>query len=269
MSVPMNPSLNSDIHALSGAYAVDAVDDIERAEFERHLPSCATCPDEVDGFRATVLQLSVFSSATPPEQLRDQILRDISAVRPLPPDVSREAGDRIEAASRAQVAKKAAAQLSRAARRDVERRRSSRRWLAAAAAVVVLGSGVAVWHPWDRQSQTQVSLADQVLSAPDAQRFPANLADGGTATVVRSKAIGRAVLQTTNLAAAPSGKAYQMWLQAAGGNFVSAGLLPGSGNQTVVLEGDAATALGAGLSVEPAGGSQQPTTQPIALIAFA
>ena len=27
----------SDIHALSGAYAVDALDDIERASFERHL----------------------------------------------------------------------------------------------------------------------------------------------------------------------------------------------------------------------------------------
>jgi anti-sigma factor RsiW len=37
----------SDIHALSGAYAVDAVDDIERASFERHLASCPTCRAEV------------------------------------------------------------------------------------------------------------------------------------------------------------------------------------------------------------------------------
>ena len=28
---------SADIHALSGAYAVDAVDDLERARFERHL----------------------------------------------------------------------------------------------------------------------------------------------------------------------------------------------------------------------------------------
>jgi anti-sigma factor RsiW len=264
----MNAEMNTDIHALTGAYAVDAVDDIERAEFERHLASCPTCPDEVEGFRATIVRLSVLSSVTPPERLREQILGDISAVRPLAPDVSREAGDRIEAASRAQAAKKAAAQLSRAARRDVERRRSSRRWLAAAAAVVALGGGAVVWHPWDRQSQVQVSLADQVVQATDAQRYAATVSDGGTATVVRSKSVGRAVLITNNLAAAPSGKIYQMWLKAAGGNFVSAGLLPSAGNQTVLLEGDAATALGAGLSVEPTGGSPQPTTQPVALIAF-
>jgi anti-sigma-K factor RskA len=264
-----------DIHALSGAYVVDAVDDIERAEFERHLAWCESCREELDGFRATVLQLSVLSSVTPPDRLRAQVLRDISAVRPLPPDVRQEAGDRIEAAggrleaaSRAGAVGEAPAQLTRVARADIERRRTSRRWLATAAAVVVLGGGVTIWHPWDRQSQTQVSLTDQVLQAPDAQRFAASLPDGGTATVVRSKSVGRAVLQTTNLASAPSGRTYQMWLQAAGGTLVSAGLLPGSGNQTALVEGDAVTAGGVGLSVEPAGGSPQPTTQPVVLIAF-
>ena len=34
----------SEIHALSGAYAVDALDDIERAQFERHLATCAGLP---------------------------------------------------------------------------------------------------------------------------------------------------------------------------------------------------------------------------------
>ena len=37
----------SDIHALSGAYAVDALDDLERAAFERHLADCADCRAEV------------------------------------------------------------------------------------------------------------------------------------------------------------------------------------------------------------------------------
>jgi anti-sigma-K factor RskA len=76
------------------------------------------------------------------------------------------------------------------------------------------------------------------------------------------------VLVADNLAAAPSGQTYQMWLQAAGGNFVSAGLVPSGRNETVVLEGDAATAQGAGVSIEPSGGSAQPTTTPIALFAF-
>ena len=54
----MNTHDSADIHALSGAYAVDAVDDIERAEFERHLATCADCREEVASFRATAVQLS-------------------------------------------------------------------------------------------------------------------------------------------------------------------------------------------------------------------
>ena len=42
--------MSGDIHALSGAYAVDAVDDLERAMFERHLAQCGTCRAEVDTF---------------------------------------------------------------------------------------------------------------------------------------------------------------------------------------------------------------------------
>ncbi len=37
---------------------------------------------------------------------------------------------------------------------------------------------------------------------------------------------------------------------------------------TILLEGDAATATGAGITVEPAGGSTTPTTAPLALFAF-
>ncbi len=37
----------SDLHGLSGAYAVDALDDLERARFERHLAECEDCRAEV------------------------------------------------------------------------------------------------------------------------------------------------------------------------------------------------------------------------------
>ncbi len=283
--------MNDDIHALSGAYAVDAVDERERAEFERHLAACAECQAEVASFRATTEQLSVLIGATPPQRLREQILRDISLVRPIPPEISREAAERIQgrgrtagpgtgvtADPRERVGSPAASAgsaevtpiTSRSQRRQATAGTRVNRWFAAAAAVVVLGGGtVAVLHPWDRQSQVQVGLADRVIQAPDAQRFQQTVASGGTATVVRSKSVGKAVLVTENLAAAPTGKVYQLWLEAAGGSFVSAGLLPTGSNQTVVLDGDAATALGAGISVEPTGGSAQPTTTPVALIGFA
>jgi len=274
--------MTDDIHALSGAYAVDAVDEQERADFEQHLAACAECQAEVASFRATTEQLAVLIGATPPARLREQILHDISQVRPIPPEVSQEAGERIEGRGRgtghdtpgAPVAPAAqGAQDELVSRRSLNaRRRGSRpgRWLVAAAAVVALGGGtVAVLHPWDQQSQVQVALVDRVVQAPDAQSFVHPVSTGGTATVVRSKSVGRAVLLTQSLTPAPSGKVYQLWLQAPGGSFASAGLLPAGADQKVLLEGDATASVGAGISVEPSGGSAQPTTTPVALIGFA
>ena len=269
--------MTDDIHALSGAYAVDAVDEQERADFEQHLAVCAECRAEVASFRATTEQLAVLIGATPPDRLREQILHDISQVRPIPPEVSRETAQRLEGRSALPALPEALTGpaprgelATRRARNEQARRPQRGRWLAAAAAVVALGGGtVAVLHPWDQQSQVQVALADRVLQAPDAQRFVQPVSTGGSATVVRSKSVGAAVLEADNLAPAPSGKVYQLWLKAPSGTFVSAGFLSAAGQQKVVLEGDATTAQGAGISVEPAGGSTQPTTTPVALIGFA
>jgi hypothetical protein len=45
--------------------------------------------------------------------------------------------------------------------------------------------------------------------------------------------------------------------------------MPAGADQVVVLDGDAAGATGAGITVEPPGGSAQPTTKPIAFVSFA
>ena len=46
-----------DIHQLAAAYALDAVDERERAEFEAHYPTCPVCRPEVAGFRETLSQV--------------------------------------------------------------------------------------------------------------------------------------------------------------------------------------------------------------------
>ena len=48
----------TDIHALVGAYALDAVDDLERVAFERHLQACESCRAEVDELRETAGSLA-------------------------------------------------------------------------------------------------------------------------------------------------------------------------------------------------------------------
>ena len=73
---------------------------------------------------------------------------------------------------------------------------------------------------------------------------------------------------TANLPAAPAGKVYELWLQQ-GATMIRAGLLPAGDANTVLLEGDAASASAVGITVEPAGGSETPTLPPVAVIDFA
>ena len=67
---------------------------------------------------------------------------------------------------------------------------------------------------------------------------------------------------------APSGHVYQVWFQNSAGSMVSAGLMP-AGKDQMLLAGDARTAQAVGVAVEPEGGSESPTTTPVALVGSA
>lgn len=59
---------------------------------------------------------------------------------------------------------------------------------------------------------------------------------------------------------------YRLWF-ADGGKMCSVGLMdPGSTGQAVLLQGAVDGASGVGITAEPAGGSPQPTSAPIALL---
>ncbi|SFC31484.1 Protein of unknown function [Nocardioides terrae] len=236
--------MSSDIHALSGAYALDALDADERAEFERHLVGCDACRTEVDSLREAAAELGHLIEATPPAGLRERVLADAAVVRPLPPAIA--AVDR---------------------RR---RRRPLTALIAAAAAVLLVGGGVA-WHPWDRSSEpTTVTAADRVLHAPDTQRTgTVTLPHGGSVTVYRSVSLDKAAVVVKDLPDLPDGEVYQMWLQDSRGAMAPAGIVgKGVATARMVLDGPASAAVGAGMTVEPAGGSSQPTSAPVALLSF-
>lgn len=212
----------SEIHALSGAYAVDALDDIERAHFERHLAQCETCQDEVDSLREASALLAETSVTAPSPELRARVLADIATVRPLPPVV--------------------VAHLARPRRRRVST------FLAAAAAAIAIGSGAVVWQ----QLAGPESRTDQILQADDAERFTETFRNGATATIVRSKSLNGAVLVTDDMPAAPDGHSYALWLQH-DDDMVPAGIMPSGSDSEVLLSGDAATAEGAGITIETSG----------------
>jgi anti-sigma-K factor RskA len=137
-------------------------------------------------------------------------------------------------------------------------------FLVAAALALVVGIGAAVTQPWATDEVPQLTAAEQVLQAPDAQQVAVDLGAAGKATVVRSKSEDRAVISTEDMASAPDGKAYELWF-ISGDEYTSAGLMPDAADQTVVLDGPAADAAAVGITVEPAEGSEQPTTPPIAV----
>lgn len=257
--------MNVDTHGLSGAYAVDALTDEERAAFEAHMSTCAECPEETQGLRAAATELTYLTEVAPPAALKSAVMRDIKAVRPLPP-----VQDMPPAQDEPEAQPRPVTSIADAGR---HRRRNPVSWLLAAAAAAILAiGGLTAWHPWDRgTSQTQVSATQQVLHAKDAQRVAKTLPQGATATVVRSKSLGKAVIITDNLPPAPAGKAYELWFQTPRGTMDPAGLMPRDSqpSQPVLLKGDAASAIAVGITIEPATGSDSPTTPPIAVLKLA
>jgi anti-sigma-K factor RskA len=225
-----------DIHALSGAYAVDALDDAERAQFEVHLDMCTDCRAEVDSLREAAALLAETTLVAPSAELRNRVLAQVSAVRPLPPETG---GAHRGAPSDAVVVPMA------------HRRRRRMTFLAAAAAAVIaIGAGGVVWQQVNDDAPG--SRVEQILEAGDAQEFTTELPDGGTATVTRSVDLNEAVISADGMGPAPSGHQYVLWLQH-GSTMTQAGTMAGGSDAAVVFSGDAASADGAAVSVEDDG----------------
>lgn len=266
--VPPNPG--ADIHALSGAYAVDALDDLERALFEAHLAQCEACREEVAGFgEVTSLLGSAAASGeiTVPEQLRGRVLKSIGTVRPLPPLVEPEQAPTSDAATPATPT----TSTTPATVVPFRPRRRRRMLLAAAAALVVIGGGATVVaQPWaDETSQTdQLALANLVVADPDARKVTLGFPDGAKATAFMSPAQERVALVTSAMPSAPKGKDYQLWLGGEDGVLRPAGLMPDKPNQTLLFDGDTTGVTVAAISVEPTGGSASPTGKVIAEFEF-
>jgi anti-sigma-K factor RskA len=237
-----------DIHTLAGAYALDAVDDLERAAFERHLGECEMCAVEVAEFRETVTRLADGAWSVPPPHLRNQVLARVGATPQLSP-----LGHR------------------RAVVSPVLR---WRRIAAACAVVGVLGVGAAATTyvvQEQRLADQRVAAAtaqqradriQAVLAAPDAALRAGVLAGGGRVSVVMSNSADAAVVVLADAPSPGPQRAYQLWM-VQGQTPTSVGLLaPGQSQATELVEGVRGRAAFA-ISVEPASGSPAPTTTPL------
>ncbi|MEU3223772.1 anti-sigma factor [Streptomyces sp. NPDC006976] len=244
------------LHTLTGAYALHALPAAERRDFERHLGACDACSVEVRELTETATRLGLAVTAPVPRDMRERVLREITAVRQEPPAVGHRDRPRV-------------------------RPRRAGRWprfaLAASLAAAAGFGGVAVWqHQEARAARQEADAARQqgaavarVIAAPDARSSAGTLKNGAKGTVVVSRSQDRAVFLASGLGEAPSGKVYQLWFDD-GGTMRPAGLMRASGasptTYAAMLEGPVDGATGMGVTVEPAGGSAQPTSAPLTLM---
>jgi anti-sigma-K factor RskA len=142
----------------------------------------------------------------------------------------------------------------------------------AAVLVLVAAAGTVLLRPWaddrDGPDGPGLTAAERILAAADASTVEQSFPDGSTASIVLSRSEGKALIRTSDMAPAPDGKVYELWLQTPAGDMVPAGLMPDDPDTTYVLDGDASEATGVGITVEPDGGSPHPTSEPVALFAL-
>lgn len=236
--------MSDSIHLLAGAYVLDALDPDELQAFEEHLRACDDCRREVAELRETAAHLGSSTPGAPPADLKSAVMADIAltpqltpAVVPLRPRAVRYLG-----------------------------------WLAAAAVAavaVVLGANV---YTQQQTISAMNSHTDEVMSlitADDAKVMPLALPSGST-TVVVSMGRNEAMVLGEGVASPKPGMTYQTWAYDAGGNATPAGTwMPDEAGHTAAAVTTPVTDCAAlSVTVEPMGGSPQPTGEPLAMVEF-
>ncbi len=235
--------MNTDLHALSAANALDALDADERTEFEAHLSGCESCGHEIEEFTFVAEGLAVAASATPPAHLRDAVMSQIGAVEQEPPPD----------APPAEAPQAEAPVIDLAARR--RRKNSIAALLSAAAAVALLAIGAIVIS-----GTRGGSGFDDVVAAPDAEVVEL-IGESGTVEVVWSPERDQVALRGSGLAVLDPTLRYALWA-IADGTPIPAGLFEtddGTIRDIADLDIDVAEAWG--ITIEPATGSDAPTTE--------
>jgi anti-sigma-K factor RskA len=260
-------SRRTGMHALVGAYVMDAIPDADRADFERHLLTCEQCREDVRGLRAATAQLASAAAITPRRELREQTLAAAARIRQLPPLVPGEQAQRLggwRLASWRRLARPTGG--------------GARPWLsrvavavagALAATAIVFGVHMSAMQDRLAAAQQRDNAIAAVLGAHDAATLTAKIKTGGTATVVMSHRAHALVFIAAGLTRLPTSKAYELWLMGPGGDTPAGMLPPGHHGMTGPMVVDRlAPGEQLGVTVEPAGGSSQPTSVPIVLVAL-
>lgn len=270
-----------DLHSLAAPYALDALEPAERVRFEKHLAKCPACVTEVRALAEDAVRLAWSTAARPPAAMRDRVL---AAVRATPQEPARAPSQQTARASSqdSAPARGRGGQLPPhvwGAQPPPGRSHAprGRRPLfvpfatATAAAALVVASLFAVEANRTQEeldsARAQSREIAHVLAAPDARAGGGRDAQGRSITVLASAAEREAIVTLSGYGEPEGGRVHQLWLMRPDGRPRSLGLFEGGDTPLVATDLDkSATSLA--VTIEPDGGSPQPTSQPIVQLAL-
>jgi anti-sigma-K factor RskA len=291
---------NVDTDNLSGAYVLNALSDDERHAFEVLLDDTSDQHDdtrtEVAELRETALLLAhAARPVTPSAGLRASVLDLIASTPQLAPltataptsptadhDTATTAGGAGDDDHERRVERTPAPEMepseSEGARVITPSGAAHRRWFArpvailgaaAAAAALFFGGGALVegLGQSGQQQEQQASGIDEIYAASDFQRSVADVSTGGKATLIWSNELGRSAVVVDGMTSLPGDQTYELWYINDDG-AVPAGTFDASSDApaTHVLKGEMNAGDTVGITVEPAGGSSSPTSDPVVAI---
>ncbi len=244
---------HDDASELLAPLALDALDDDARAEVEAHVETCAECQSELDGLRevATALGNTIES---PPEGLWNKIAGRLY-------DTERDV------VTLPRLLTEYPASDARHARRVVRRARVvvATTLLAAAAAILALSINLSSENNQvaNLQRAMGTSVVHQALATPGHRLVTlTGRADQELATFVLLSD-GTGYLVSSKMPSLPSSETYQLWGVVAG-KAVSIGVIGSSPHHAAFTLASSPGPSSLAVTVEPAGGTQKPTTPLVA-----
>ena len=286
-----------ELHLLSGAYALNALEGEEKDRFEAYVLTSDDMRAEVYSLSDTAVSIGLATMPiSPPADLKMRLMAQIATtpqLAPLPaarptltavPAASAEASTPHIQPSQAQSSQAlpsqdGAAEAIRSASLGESSRATTRaaaRWytrpvvilVAAAAAVALFVGGNVLGLSAADESQQQAAAVSAIVSAKDSQQAKAAIAGGGTATFVWSLGLRQSAVVIDKLPKLADGKTYELWYIDEKSHATPAGTFnaASSGTTVSVLSGLMSAGDTLGITVEPGGGSKKPTTAPIVAI---
>jgi len=237
--------MNPDVHDLSAAYALDALDPDERRDFEAHFATCERCRSEVRGFREVTTSLASEVESPPPAGLKSLVMAGIATTEQLAPIDSSptDSSPTDSSAGSATVT-------------DLGERRNRRSVAIVGIAAAIVLMAVTALATWSLASRSDP--IDDIIAASDVDVTQLQ-GDSGAVQVLWSPERNEVAMIGDGLPPLEDDEAYALWFVLDEG-VAPAGLFTGDdGVVRATAEVDDVDPVGWGVTVEPDTGSEQPT----------